>query len=373
MKVLNLMWGFNMGGIGKCFLTYAGLGELEPRLEIRTVCINLLNVPFDLTPLRAIGAETIDICNRGDISWIWKLRRVLRNFQPDAVFTHGFNGPVLMTVERLLGDRTPLLCSYHGEYLPPTPSRRLLAPVFNSSMHWIYRHMAMDILTVSRFSMQELYSRAKLPHAKVHCVPNGIDAHVDNAQAVPELPDGAELPDGMVLGYAGRLDPLKGLEYLLRALPMVPPEVTLIILGCGPHEETLRLEVRKLQLESRVFFLGFQRDVTSWLRRLDGFLLPSLYENHSIALLEAMRAGCPIIATDVGGNPESIAHEKEGLLVPPRNPEALAAAIRRLAADPGWRRQLGENARRRFEAEFTEEIMRRRLADWLLEFDPAEA
>jgi len=233
--------------------------------------------------------------------------------------------------------------------------------------------MTMDILTVSRFSMQELYTRAKLSHSKGYCIPNGIDAHADEAQAVPDLPDGAKLPGGMILGYSGRLDPLKGLEYLLQALTMVPAEITLIILGRGPYEGELRLEVKKLQLESRVFFLGFQSNVSSWLRRLDSFILPSLYENHSIALLEAMRAGCSIIVTDVGGNPESISHEKEGLMVPSRDPEALAAAIQRLAASPEFRKQLGQNARQRFEREFTEDIMRRKLAEWLLRFERKEA
>lgn len=367
MKILNLMWGFNLGGIGKCFLTYARLGETDPRLNIKTVCINLQNIHFDLAPLHEIGAETIDIRNRKDLSWIRKLRNLLKEFKPDVVFTHGFNGPVLMFVERLLGDRSVVLCSYHGEYHAPTCSRKLLEPVFNGTMHWIYRWLASGVLTVCEHSADYLVRTCGVPADKVSCVHNGLP------EQTPVMEDVA-LPDvcrnKLVLGIASRLDPVKGLEDLLDAMNLVRDlPVHLLLLGSGSCEESLREKTEQLKIRESVSFLGYRSNTPAWLKVFDIFILPSHAEYHSIALLEAMRAGCPIIATDVGGNGESVRDRQEALLVPPRNPEALAKAIRELVGNKDLRTQLGQNAKKRFLAVFTEKKMCRDLADWLLKFD----
>ena len=370
MRILNLMWGFNLGGIGKCFLTYAKLGETDPRLEIKTVCINLQNIQFDLSPLYEIGAETIDIRNRRDISWIWKLRKLLKSYKPDAVFTHGFNGPVLILVERLLGDRTPLLCSYHSEYQAPTRSRKLLEPVFNRSMHLIYRTIATGVFTVCEPASRFLQT-CGVPEKKLSCIHNGLPEQTPSGGSI-ERPGICD--NKLVLGIASRLDPIKGIEDLLDAISLLRDlPVHLLILGSGPSEEGLQKKTAELSLQDRVSFLGYQSNIPGWLKVFDIFVLPSHSENHSLGLLEAMRAGLPIVATDVGGNGESVRDRQEALLVPPREPEALAKAIRELASDPELRARLGQNARKRFLAEFTEARMCRNLADWLLRFDRKQA
>ena len=370
MKILNLMWGFNLGGIGKCFLTYAKLGETDPRLEIRTVCINLQNIQFDLSPLHEIGAETIDIRNRRDISWIGKLRKLLKDYQPDAVFTHGFNGPVLILIERLLGDRTPLLCSYHGEYHAPTQFRRLLEPVFNSTAHLIYKSFASGVLTVCDHSSRFLQTHG-VPSNKIQCVHNGLP---DQALSRGTISRPDYCANQVILGVSSRLDPVKGIEDLLDAMALLKDlPIHLLILGKGLCEDLLKKQTIQLNLSNKVSFLGYQSNVSDWLQVFDIFMLPSHAEYHSIALLEAMRAGLPIVATDVGGNGESVRDRQEALLVPPREPEALAKAIRELASDPELRAKLGQNARKRFLAEFTEAQMCRNLADWLLRFDKTQA
>ena len=369
MKVLNLMWGFNLGGIGKCFLTYAKLDAVDPNLQIRTVCVNLQNIAFDLTPLREVGAETINIRNRLDISWIWKLRQMLRKYRPDVVFTHGFNGPVLMMVERLLGDRTKLLCSYHGEYHPPSRSRRLFAPLFNFAMHFCYRHIASGVLTVCECSSRFLVEKCSVPRGRVHCVHNGIpEESPDLTGSEPVMPP--QCRDRFVLGLAARLDPIKGIDDLIDALSLARDlPLHLLLFGTGPSQDDLQRKTDALNLSDAVTFVGYTDNAAWWFKRLDAFVFPSHSENHAIVLLEAMRVGLPIIATDVGGNGESVRDGKEALLIPPRDPQTLAAAIRRIIADPELRRELGTNARRRFLEEFTEKKMKDELAKWLMSFD----
>ena len=369
MKVLNMMWGFNLGGIGKCFLTYAKLDAVDPELQIRTVCVNLQNIAFDLAPLREAGAETVDIRNRSDISWIWKLRRILRDYRPDVVFTHGFNGPVVMMVERLLGDRTKLLCSYHGEYHPPSRSRRLFAPLFNFAMHFCYRHIASGVLTVCECSSRFLVEKCGVPGNLVHCVHNGIPEEIPGlAGEEPVMPP--QCRDRFVLGLAARLDPVKGIDDLIDALTLARDlPLHLLLFGTGPSLDDLRRKAKALDLGDAVTFVGYTENAAWWFKRLDAFVFPSHSENHSIVLLEAMRAGLPIIATDVGGNGESVRDGKEALLVPPCDPPSLAAAIRRIVVDPELRRELGANARRRFLEKFTEKKMQNELAGWLKNFE----
>ena len=103
---------------------------------------------------------------------------------------------------------------------------------------------------------------------------------------------------------------------------------------------------RELGLAGRVHFLGQRRDIPDLLSALDIFVLPSHSEGVSLALLEAMAAGLPVIATAVGGLPEVVTDGENGLLIPPKDPEALAQALARLLADPALAKKLGENARR---------------------------
>ena len=91
----------------------------------------------------------------------------------------------------------------------------------------------------------------------------------------------------------------------------------LVLVGSGPHQEYLQTQCHALNLDGDVLFAGHQPQVDPWLALMDVWMLPSLQECHSIGLLEAMRAGLPIVVTRVGGNPESISHEVEGILVSP--------------------------------------------------------
>ena len=179
-----------------------------------------------------------------------------------------------------------------------------------------------------------------------HVVPLGID--LDRfASGKPALPK-----DGPLVGNVARLAPQKGHATLVEAARLVPG-ARFAIVGDGE----LRAELERRAEGLPVQLLGARDDVPDLLASFDVFAFPSLYEGLCVAVIEAQAAGVPVVATPVGGIRETVVDGETGLLVPPRDPEALAAAIRRLLDDPALARRLAEEARRRVRERFSERRM----------------
>lgn len=185
----------------------------------------------------------------------------------------------------------------------------------------------------------------------VDVVPNGRDvSRYADAEASETLRRELGLNDGPVVGTVGRLVERKGGFDLLDAWTGVrasAPDAQLLFVGDGPEREALEAEAGANDCRESVVFAGVRDDVPEILDLLDVFVLPSHYEGSPGALLEAMCAGVPIVTTPVDGSGELIRHEREGLHVPPRDPDALAAAIGRLLAEEEEECRLAEAAQQR--------------------------
>jgi glycosyltransferase involved in cell wall biosynthesis len=168
--------------------------------------------------------------------------------------------------------------------------------------------------------------RVGLPAAKLEVVHYGMD-EPPAAWAPNEL----ELPEGRLVVAVARLEPQKGLDVAVRA--MAGLDATLVVLGVGPERE--RLEALAGELDVRLLLPGRVGDVASVLRRADLLVHPARWEGFGLALLEAMLCSLPVVATRVSSIPEIVADGETGLLVPPDDVAALAAALRRVLADPG--------------------------------------
>ncbi|HMB03212.1 MAG TPA: glycosyltransferase family 4 protein [Isosphaeraceae bacterium] len=159
----------------------------------------------------------------------------------------------------------------------------------------------------------------------------------------------------------GRLAPQKGLEYLLRSIPLLTARMgrrfRIILAGDGPLRKDLQEQARELGGTDSVVLLGFQPQLGDLLAAADLVVLPSLWEGLSIALLEAMAAGKPIVTTLIGSNREATGEGEAALLVPTKSPESLAEAILRLASDTPLAGSLGRRARERYEALYTDRRM----------------
>ena len=170
----------------------------------------------------------------------------------------------------------------------------------------------------------------------------------------------AQDEERIVIGTAGRLVPIKGIVYLLRALNLLHdqfPGLHLEIAGEGCERAALENEVKSMTLQRRVRFLGWQSELSAAFDGWNIFVLPSLEESFGISILEAMAYGLPVIASDVGGIPEVVEHGRSGWLVPPRSPEALAERLKSMLVNPDERRAFGSAARERVRANFSAQRM----------------
>ncbi|HUJ11580.1 MAG TPA: glycosyltransferase [Verrucomicrobiae bacterium] len=200
---------------------------------------------------------------------------------------------------------------------------------------------------------------------KLVVIPNGIPlppiSGCPSAMAAARQTFGLP-PTGPVVATLGRFAPIKGHAHFVAACAIVAqrfPNVTFALAGEGASRETLLKQTTALGLTSRIRFVGQVDDPAAFLVGLDAFVLPSLSEAMSNALMEAMAAARPIVATAVGGNVELIEHERTGLLVPPADPSALAEAICTLLGDPERGRCLGQAARAKIESYSIERMVTR--------------
>ena len=278
-----------------------------------------------------------------------RLTRLLRRERASILHTHTLAaGNALSRVAgRLAG--VPVVSHLHIENHFRRSTARLLASLDNTSAR-----AASALVAVSE-DTKRAYERQGYPAGRIEVIHNGVD-----------LPPNGAAPDNdpPVIGEIARLCDVKGQRELIRALAQVPG-ARLVLAGRdleqgGAFEDELTREAERAGVSERVE-VGFRDDVGSLLDELDVLALPSWTEGLPMTVLEAMAHARPVVATPVGGTPEVVVDGETGLLVPPRDPEALAAALRRLLEDADLRRSMGEAGRRRVAAEFTADRMAERV------------
>jgi glycosyltransferase involved in cell wall biosynthesis len=202
-------------------------------------------------------------------------------------------------------------------------------------------HRASRVIAITQALARFQIERVGLPADKVEVIHYGLD---DLPQAWGANPPDPVPPGARVLLCVCRLEPQKGVDVAIQALADIP-DAHLVVLGEGPQ----RAELERLA-NDRVHLLGRVPDVAAWLRRADVLVHPARWEGFGLALLEAMLASLPVVATRVSSIPEIVVDGETGLLVPPDDASALAAAVNRVLADPAV---YGERGRARAQAEFS--------------------
>jgi glycosyltransferase involved in cell wall biosynthesis len=217
------------------------------------------------------------------------------------------------------------------------------------------------MVAVSRSVARQLSHDLCIPPSHIATIPNGVP-HVPSAPT--SLRDELGLgPDDRLVVSVGNLYPVKGHRHLIDALSLLAPRqpaLHVAISGRGDLADPLCAQARGRGVANRVHLLGLRTDIAGILAAADLFVLPSLSEGLPLALLEAMFAGCPIVASDVGEVSVALAHGEAGVLVEAGNPAALAGAIDDLLRDPARAGELGRRAARRAAAEYDVAQMVRR-------------
>ena len=258
---------------------------------------------------------------------LFGLVAIVRRERPLLIHSHMIHANLLARMTRLFVKVPVLICTAHSITEGGRP--RELAYRLTDSLA--------DITTqVSEAGKQRYIQVGAVPPHKIVCIPNGIDTsrfqpNPTVRQAVREQLGCA--PDAFVWLTVGRLEPVKNHLELLRAfreVAAVHPHARLLIAGQGSLQAATEQRIAELGLAKRVRLLGVRRDIPDLLNAADAFVLPSLWEGMSLTLLEASATALPIVATDVGGNPEVVLEGKTGYLVPPKDVGALAYAMLRV-------------------------------------------
>jgi glycosyltransferase involved in cell wall biosynthesis len=201
-------------------------------------------------------------------------------------------------------------------------------------------------------ALADYIARHGFPRSRLHVIPNGVTVR-------RREPVQAHVP--VVIGTAALLERRKGIDVLLEASARMETPHRLVIHGDGPLRSELEAAARDLGAPAE--FPGFATDVEARIAELDVFVLPSRGENLPIAILEAMAAALPVVATRVGGVPEVVADGVTGLLVEPEDPEGLAAALDRVAFDEELRQRFGRAGAARVDEHFDARSTARQMVE----------
>jgi glycosyltransferase involved in cell wall biosynthesis len=336
------------GGQNQALLTVNGLRELGHRATL---------VAHPNGELRRRAAEGLDLIplapsSELDLSAAWQLSRVLRRLEPDVIHAHDPHAVAMAALAvsmnpRRLGPR--LVASRRVDFHLKT----------NSLSRWKYRQVT-KFITASDAIRRMLIADGIAPERAV-TVHEGVD--LDHVAAAPSvnLHETFWLPHGApVVGNVAALVPHKGQRHLIEAAHLVVrdiPDARFVILGEGESRGHLEKQVRDYHLEKHVLLPGFRPDVLGCIKGFDMFVMSSVTEGLGTSLLDAMACSKAIVATRAGGIPELVDDGVNGLLVAPRDHEAMAAGIVRLLENDSLRRQMGQAGFKRASGRFTVQKM----------------
>lgn len=275
-----------------------------------------------------------------DLAAVYSITGKLRRETFDLVHAHGFKaGFVARPAARAC--RVPLLVTVHNDFAHANASR--LRPLYLVTER-LFSRWTTGYITVSAWLAEELQVSCGIKPGQIVLIPNGIARMAGDMLLAEELPFPRDI---QLVGTVARLAPQKGVEYFIRAaaeLHRQYPDVGFVIVGDGPLRGQLEILANELELEGRLIFTGYRRDVPAILDRMHIFVQPSLSEGQGITVLEAMASGCPVIASATGGLKELIRHGENGLLTEPGDAGQLADAVRSLLDDNEFAEILAKQA-----------------------------
>ncbi len=350
--VVQCINSLDLGGAERLALTIA---QQLDRHTFRSVicCMEERGALADEAERAGIEVHALRMQHTGKWSAFHRLCDLLRATQPGVIHSHNFKPFYYASLARLRGAASAHVHTRHGAF---TREHRF---------EWRYRLLrpwADSLVTVSEDGRRKLSHASGLPLGKISVLPNGVDTtrFQPTTNKTFERTKLGLLKDCPAIANVARLSPEKDLPTLLRAFAILLrscPNAELWIIGDGSERPMLASLSVELGIAAKTRFLGARNDVADILRAADVFALSSISEGLSVALIEAAASGLPIVATDVGGNREIIDPPNAGLVVPPRDPQALAEAMQRLLRDTPMRAALGVAARSRAIAHFSLQSM----------------
>ena len=319
--------------------------------------------PLAVTAKNAgLSVFTISERRRWDTKVFPQLRQMIAQCQPDILESRNVKSHFLV---RMLGlHRKFRWVAWNHGYTATNWLDRAYSQRDRWSLRGAYR-----VVTVCGSFADKLESRG-IDRDRITVLHNSVKPFVaPPLEQVRRVQHSLGLQDEAVILAVGRLSYEKGIADLLRAAAVLSntkgvPNFRLVLVGDGPEREALARLASRLGIEGKLTMAGFQRDTKPYYSIATLMAVSSHTEGSPNVVLEAMAAGLPIAATAVGGIPEILKEGLTGLMVPPRNPDAMASAILRILTDPEMRLRLGAAARLRAESNFTPEVYKRSLVEF---------
>ena len=320
---------------------------------VEQLCVGRPGMPYvERCGAAGLVVEAVQMRGEGDLPGMRRLARLFRRWRPDVIHMHTSHAHTLGVVARRWSGVGRTLVSRRVDF---TIYRNFLR------LSWFKYRFGVDLYIAISEAIKRQLVKDGIPADRIEVVHSGID---------PSRFDGVEphdfhaefgLPAGApIIGDVAAFGWHKAQEYLVRATPKIlerHPEARVFLIGEGKLQGAIEQEVRALGLEDRILFTGFRTDVPSLIRGMDCFVMCSVLEGLCTSLLDSLALGCPAVGSAVGGIPEVLLHEQTGLTVPPRDPDALAAAIIRVLDDRALRERLVANGREHVAAGFTNDTM----------------
>ena len=354
IRALHLVEDLKIGGAERLIADIAE-GLDSQKFDVTVWCVARGGEIADELNEKGIKVKILGIISYYNPLNILKLARLLRKAKPDIVHIHGYFASVIGRIAAKIAGILILINHVHSTYWDYR-KRHILMEKFLS----IFTH---KIICCSKAVEDFVRDYERIKPSKTVVIYNSVDEdnfstfkNGSSAKAQLGVDSGVSL-----VGTVSSLAPHKGHKYLIQAAPMILdilPSTKFLIVGDGILREKLEEQVKNLNLISNVIFTGTRKNIPDLLSAMDIFVLPSCSrEGLGISIIEAMAAEKPVVATDIGGIPEVVKNGETGLLVLPRNSEALAQAIIELLRNPKKANTMGKKGKIRFQEKFTNKRM----------------
>ena len=343
MRILHLIESLEFGGAEKVAIDLAN--AMAERHEVTICCVKQIGDLGGTVDAR-IRVLCLNKREGNDYFVPFRLAQILRDFRIDVLHAHNWGVYLEAALAGLLARTQVAIHTVHGPYLDYLLGwRPRLKRTVRHTLERLFSPRFAKIVTVSDSIQQYIRDEIGIAPSRMLTVHNGI-----KTQGIPiARKDNGEIRCITV----GRLAEVKNQTMMIRAFHAADcRNAKLYLVGDGPERAKLAALSRELGIEDRVVITGFRQDVSDLLAQSDIFLMSSHYEGISIAVLEAMRAGLPVIGTSVGGMAETVKPDT-GILVAANDVAAMADAIRSLIHSPNLRSDLGAAGQKFLEAEFS--------------------
>lgn len=344
-KIMEFLFGLGIGGLENGVVNFV-LNIDRSKFSPIVCCLGERMSQVDLLEKNGVKVYCMRRnLNAKGYSSIFRISALLKNEKIALIHTHNKCGYLYGVPAAMMAGTPVVVHTEHGCSFPESRSLTLLRRLLSCKINYI--------VTRSGFLADEIHRYWNIRLSKIKSIASGIDASKferDFNKADIRRKLGFGLNDYLV-GIVARLELVKDHDTLIRAIAITKkklPNVKLVLAGDGSMKRHLKELATELDMIDSVYFLGERTEVAEMLSTLDLFALTSKKEGTSTALMEAMAAGLPIIATDVGGNSELIKDEYNGLLIPPGNPDVLSDSIVELLSNPERRKALGANGKEVF-------------------------